>query len=491
VVTKKNNQIFTSYGSHNTKKVGFSNFYDLDKYKLSFNGYYQDSNKAIVTSGDKGGNSGESNEEFDDYSVGINLQSENLTITSRLKNSNTGSFFGLSNYLEKTDDMDGFGIKSIFTKVSYQNQITKDINYNVSIGYNIYAQDIEARASPHPTKGDLIMKSNYEEKKYYTNLELFINSFKNQEIVLGFGYEKSKPTKNYFNSYYETTPNTQVIPSSNLLKSGISRDISSVYLNDTVNVSEKLDASVGVRVDNYSDFGNALSPRVAVVYRQNEKLNYKMVYSKAFRAPSFVELYADIPNVSVGNESLDKEESTTVEAGIIYDISTFDTLKLNIYDTKINNIIYRDTTKKYIQDGYQKFQGIETEYISQLTTNSKLNLTLSYITAKDQDNNDVVNVANFLGNIRYSNRFSNGLVSATILKHVGKRKRAAGDTRDDLDSYNTVDQSFSYLYKKYNITASIKNIFNESVYYPADANTYASDYPREGRTFGIKVSMEF
>jgi len=492
VVTKTNKKLFLSYGSYGAKKGGFSTTYNTDKYKLSFNGYYQDNNKGIDTKADKSGNRGKSNEEFDDYSVGLKVKSDNVTFTSRVKKSVYGSAFGLSNYIEKPNDRKGYENKSLFSKVTYQDDITKDIHYNVSFGYDNYTQNIDVRALPHPLNDDdLIMHSSYKEKKYYTNFELFLNSFKNQEIVVGVGYEKNKPTKNRFHSYFESTPNTQYIPTSSLLKSGMSREISSFYLNDTVSINDSMDASLGVRVDKYSDFGNAFSPRATLVYKYNEKLNYKVMYSKAFRAPSFVELYANIPGISVGNNSLDKEESNTIEAGIIYDLTHSNTLKVNIYNTKIDNIIYRDANKKYIQDGYQKFTGIESEFIAKLSNNSQLDLTLSYINAKDEDDNNVANIANILGNIKYSNRFSNGITSGTVFKYVSKRKRVAADTRKDLASYNTVDQSFSYKYKNYTTVLSIKNIFNNGIYYPADVNTYQNDYPREGRTYSIKFTMDF
>jgi len=486
VITKKDKHLFTSYGSYNTKKVGFSSFYDLDKYNLSFNGYYQNTNKSVDIHADKSGTSGNSNEEFDDYSMGLNLNSQNLEITTRIKKSAYGSSFGLLNYLEKTDDTDGFENKSIFSKIKYQDNITKDISYNISFGYDNYSQDIETKATDV-----LMLKSNYKEEKQYINFELLLNNFENHEFLLGFGYEKTKPIINNFNSYLLATPNTQYFDSSTLLRSGISRDITSVYLHDTIDISTNFIASLGTRIDKYSDFGDAFSPRATIVYRQNEKINYKMMYSKAFRAPSFIELYANIPSVSVGNDTLDKEESDTLEAGIIYDISPSSTFKINVYDTKISNIIYKNISNEYIQNGYQKFQGIESEFVSKLTANSQLDIIVSLVDAEDEKNNDLPNIANIFGNVKYTNRLSSNITSATLVKYVGKRKRMEGDSRADLDSYNTWNQSFSYHYKKYITVLSVKNIFNDGIYYPSDINTYQNDYPQEGRTYSIQFSMEF
>ena len=54
-----------------------------------------------------------------------------------------------------------------------------------------------------------------------------------------------------------------------------------------------LDLLAGIRLDYFTDFGLTYNPRVAVIYGPIEQLQFKVVYSQAFRAPTFRELYDD------------------------------------------------------------------------------------------------------------------------------------------------------------------------------------------------------
>ena len=72
-----------------------------------------------------------------------------------------------------------------------------------------------------------------------------------------------------------------------------------------------------------------------------------------------------------------------------------------------------------------------------------------------------------------------------------------GDPRNDLEGYAILNQTFSYRYQNgLFLSFSIKNLLDSDVRYPApydfsnDRYTYEDDYPREGRTFWLKVAWE-
>jgi iron complex outermembrane receptor protein len=48
--------------------------------------------------------------------------------------------------------------------------------------------------------------------------------------------------------------------------------------------------TAGLRHDHYSDFGGTTNPRLAVVWDTAYNLTTKLMFGRAFRAPSFVEL---------------------------------------------------------------------------------------------------------------------------------------------------------------------------------------------------------
>jgi outer membrane receptor for ferrienterochelin and colicins len=76
------------------------------------------------------------------------------------------------------------------------------------------------------------------------------------------------------------------------------RKISATYLTTNYTL-KRIAINVGVRVDNFNDFGSTVNPRIGLSYSIHKNLRLKTLYGSAFRAPSFKELY---DNTSIGND---------------------------------------------------------------------------------------------------------------------------------------------------------------------------------------------
>lgn len=111
---------------------------------------------------------------------------------------------------------------------------------------------------------------------------------------------------------------------------------------------EKINLTAGVRYDQYSDFGESVNPRLGITYNASKIIRFKGLYGKAFRAPTFQELY---DNTTLGNqygvkgnELLKPETIQTFELGteikskkIIFRYNVFYNLNKNlirIYDSR-------------------------------------------------------------------------------------------------------------------------------------------------------------
>ncbi len=80
------------------------------------------------------------------------------------------------------------------------------------------------------------------------------------------------------------------------------RTITGVYLQDQFQIMDKLRLTAGLRYDKYSDFGDSLNPRLAVIYRVRPSGIVKLMYGRAYRAPSLGDLYdTEVAAVSTGN----------------------------------------------------------------------------------------------------------------------------------------------------------------------------------------------
>jgi len=79
------------------------------------------------------------------------------------------------------------------------------------------------------------------------------------------------------------------------------RNISSVYIQDQFYLVPDLRLTAGLRFDDYSDFGNAFTPRVTLHYETSHQNSIKFMYGRAFRAPSLGDLYDKEGIISSGN----------------------------------------------------------------------------------------------------------------------------------------------------------------------------------------------
>lgn len=130
------------------------------------------------------------------------------------------------------------------------------------------------------------------------------------------------------------------------------------YLQDIVSLfDDRLNLTLGLRYDaktSPSLFNDAFSPRFAAVFDATDKLTLRAGWSKAFRFPSFSELYqnswflnvkSDIAGstfplaVFKPNPNLRPETIQNAEIGAEYRFNDFFTSKLNLYHSTIDNSI--------------------------------------------------------------------------------------------------------------------------------------------------------
>ncbi|WP_437591629.1 TonB-dependent receptor plug domain-containing protein [Sorangium sp. So ce1000] len=91
------------------------------------------------------------------------------------------------------------------------------------------------------------------------------------------------------------------------------------YVQQTLRPVRPLSLNAGIRVDLDSRIPleyvpNAISPRAALIVTPDERVSLKLIYSSAFRAPSFVELYTLAGRLLPNPNGLKPENVSSVEA---------------------------------------------------------------------------------------------------------------------------------------------------------------------------------
>lgn len=408
-----------------------------------------------------------------DYSFGIRVESKNFTFLSRIKKSDMGNVYGVL-AVEDTEKNRYNNInETFFAQLSYSSALAKDGHIEALVGYMRYGQKVDSR---HPSLGGV--NTDYLENSYYTQIDYTSNIIEDNELLVGGRYEIAKVLVSQWNwnNQNPALPQNNVSPDA-------TREVGSLYLNDKYTLNSQLDISAGLRYDNYSDFGSALSPTIGLVYKIASHWRVKGLYSKAFRAPSWVELDS--------NSDLEAEKSSSIESGVIYKNNKNTTVRLNAYVTTVNNLITKPSNT-YIQNSYADFIGGEFEYIFLPNNSLELNLFGSYVKAKDSEGNDLSDIANELLTFTTLYQFNSGFSLNGLVKYVGSSKRAAGDGRNSLSSSITTDITLAYDIRTITAFLTITDIFDKGTSYallPTSAN--GSDYIDAGRSVSAKLLWKF
>ncbi len=256
----------------------------------------------------------------------------------------------------------------------------------------------------------------------------------------------------------------------------------------------------GLRYDNYSDFGGTANPRASLIWNTRHNLTSKLLYGRAFRAPSFIELFAQNNPIVLGNPNLDPEVIDTYE--LVFDYKPANNLNLifNLFHYRIDGLIdFIDddgipggsaTAQNSID---QKASGFELEVQWQATGSLRLFGSTAFQNAEDEDTNNKVADAprkqlHLGGNWRMNQLWSGQLDAFRIMD----RPRAAGDARDEVDDYTWVNLAINgtTIYKSLDFQLAVRNLFDTDAREPGPASI-PDDYPLEGRSYFVGLSKKF
>jgi outer membrane receptor protein involved in Fe transport len=103
--------------------------------------------------------------------------------------------------------------------------------------------------------------------------------------------------------------------------------------------SPRWKADAGVRLDRSHNYGDALSPRLALIYQQSARTVYKAAYGRPFRSPSAFEKYFSDNEILVANPDLRAEHAHTFEMTAEHKFSQRLTGSLNAYQFRTDGLI--------------------------------------------------------------------------------------------------------------------------------------------------------
>jgi iron complex outermembrane receptor protein len=275
------------------------------------------------------------------------------------------------------------------------------------------------------------------------------------------------------------------------------RYIWSAALQDEWQLHPDWQLTAGVRYDHYSDFGCSVNPRAALVWTINEQLTSKIMYGRAFRAPTFTEQATQNNPVLLGNPHLKPETINTAEWAMDY--RPFSPLRTaaNLYYYRIDDLIVGipDTNKSsqtYQNVGYQDGYGGELEWNWQVNDQWDLAGNYSWQHARNSITGErVIGVPEHQIYFAAGWQFLPGWRLQPQINWIGGRTQGIGDNRP-LDDYETIDLSLTgkKLFGHVNIGASLRNLFDTHAREPAVIQL-PQNLPIPGRSFYLEALVNF
>lgn len=155
-------------------------------------------------------------------------------------------------------------------------------------------------------------------------------------------------------------------------------DVRSLYIQDEIEISEKLDLVIGARYDSFeidvfnvvanerrSRKDDEVTPRAGLVFKPMENISFYASYSESF-LPRSGEQFA---NINGSNNQLDPNTFTNLEGGLKYDISRGLSLTAAFFEIEQSSPQVADNNPETLDVIDSEITGFEAQLQGQLTDN--------------------------------------------------------------------------------------------------------------------------
>jgi len=273
------------------------------------------------------------------------------------------------------------------------------------------------------------------------------------------------------------------------------RKVFFVSMQDEWSFAPNFELTAGVRYDHFSDTDYSINPRIALVWQSSKSLTSKLLYGRAFRAPSFIELYVQNNPVGLGNKEVNPETIDTIELAFDYYPTTDLRAVIDFYYYQAKDLI--DAQGVSLGNvGEQKGRGIEFEVSYQ--PNSDLTLKADYVyrhTKSETTKQKAVDAPKNLAHAELSWKFYHDWHLNANIFWVADMSRAVGDTREKVDDYSTTNVSLIHKLKNgVTLNVSARNLFDEHIYEPSPSQGALGeldDYRMQGRYLFAELTYSF
>lgn len=266
-----------------------------------------------------------------------------------------------------------------------------------------------------------------------------------------------------------------------------------LFAQDIWRLAPDWELTAGARYDHYSDFGGTLNPRLALVWQSSPRLTTKLMYGRAFRAPSYLELYSQTA-ANAANPDLRPERSRTVELSFGFRASRDLNLGMNVYRFVRTDVIAPEALPPYRFANLGRYAGNGIELEAQLQVGQCLrlsgNVSQMQLGAVDEPLRDLT-IPRRQAYLRADWRFAPKWNWNFQAHWFDRRPLPAGDPRSALGSQTLLATSLRYFHgSEWEFAATVRNLADR------DLREYSSralpdNLPLPGRSVEAELRYKF
>lgn len=280
-----------------------------------------------------------------------------------------------------------------------------------------------------------------------------------------------------------------------------------VFLQKIFSIGQ-LTGTLGLRYDHHSVFGGQTNPRLALVYKPLRGLKFSANLGRAFRAPTFEDLYSPLRSWSAslggpagdtkGNQELRPESSWGYDLGMQYELGTTLLGKLTLFRSDVDDLIqwaevdpapeYEKWRPSNVGKSYN--QGIEAEIIQRIFKDLSHSINYTYLESKGKGKGEAdyetlmytpPHRVNY--QINYRNKFGSGLSLELGYTHRQQWKDD-WELLHELPGYVLLNLHFSQRILGAELFLQAKNLLDKNY-------LTRESYPLPGRTISTGIRMKF
>jgi len=413
-------------------------------------------------------------------SLFVNMEWAGTLATLQILNDEYGDYYGTHHYLPPDDDRLATEQRFITGRISHELVFSDTLRASLRAETWRHERSSDLYLLPAGFMGmrsDFYVQQDYDEARYQVGADLHWQPSRRHQLLLGLEAARAELLDPPSEEWYT---NRQ-------------RRIFSALVQDQFRATDRVDLTATVRIDDYSDVGSFISPRLAGVWRFDDHNIFKLQYARAFRPPTFHDL--EYP----AEDPVKTSAISTYEIGYIYKQPRWEA-RFILYQSDLD----RPVTIAYGGSGFinsadTRLRGIELESEYRVGPDLKLEASASYVDARRLDDDErLEGGTDVLANLALLWRPVTDWTTAVQLRYVGERVRADYDPRDPLPGYTLVDLSLQYRpsINGFFGTLGVKNLTDVDYAYPDQSfvgvrRLMPDDYPRPGRTWWMSVGYNF